>query len=41
LRSFGYVLAGTIEALPKGFTLERVEYSIMEFVCGVNEVVLD
>jgi len=41
IKAIGYMLAGTIEALPDGNDLGRIERVIDEFVTAVNEVVLD
>jgi len=41
LKSFGYLLAGSMEILPKGFNLERIEEVLGDFIRAVNEVVID
>ena len=41
IRSFGYLLAGSIELLPSGNNLERVDDILKQFVKAINEVVID
>lgn len=41
LKAFGYVLSGTIEVLPEGFDLARVEPTLTAFVKVIDTIVLE
>lgn len=41
LKAFGYILKGTIELLPKGYNLSRIEVVLADFVKAVREIILD
>jgi hypothetical protein len=41
LKSFGYLLAGTIDIFPKGESLNKIEDMLQEFITSVKSHVLD